>query len=70
MKELEIKRAETVITLELTETEFNTILVQYGVANIDEAKETADRKGLKVLQNGEMHGLYNDLCKISEKIKR
>jgi hypothetical protein len=70
MKRIKVERTESKVIIELTVTELNTLVSQFGVSNMEEAKKLANSENLNVMKDGEVHHLYHDLYKLAKEINK
>lgn len=56
-----VKKERVVINLELTEEEFNSIMLSYGVSSYYEIEQSAEKKDIKILGQDESHNLFLSL---------
>lgn len=69
MKILGAEKKETIVTLELTETELNTLVAGLGKCTNEQLEAYASYNNLKVLEDDESTDLYANLSKLAKNIK-
>jgi hypothetical protein len=70
MELVKIEKAETKVYLELTETEFNTILYYYGIAPISDAEKMAKNDNVKILNSADGNVLYDFLHDVRKELNK